>query len=212
MYVEAMVGFDVREIQSNFAEMWTPDRQALYLLRTDLDKPLSTDDMVWLRVFRNVKVDLPTWVWEPVLVSARIDLPAWVGPRHDTWENLKQMQAFMVEHRAELSPMRYWTIAITQCVSPEEVAAWYPIVPPDVAPEWTFLGYDVSDYFLLSGLMNCGYQTEDGDLKGQWAHKLNRYHLFDKMDDALAFAQFSDGRVKEHAPFFAYGIYVIDRY
>jgi len=59
--------------------------------------------------------------------------------------------------------------------------------------------------------MNCGYTAEDGDLKGPWADKLNRYHLFEKMDDVLDYARYTDGRVKEHAPFFAYGIYVIGR-
>jgi hypothetical protein len=212
MYVEAMVGFDAREMQTHFVETWSLERQATFLLRTDLDKPLSTDDMVWIPLFRNAKYDLPNWVLELPFSSIRIALPTWIGPRHDTWENLEQMQSFMREHQAELDGKRYWTIAITQCVSPDEAAAWYPIVPPEVAPDWTLLGYDVSDYFLLSGLMNCGYTAEDGDVKGQWAGKLNRYHLFKKSDDALAFARFSDERVKEHAPFFAYGIYLIDKH
>ena len=212
MFVEAMVGFDAREMQTDFAEMWSSDRQALYLLRTNLNKPLSTDDMVWVRLFRSAKSDLPAWVWEPVFPNARIELPVWVGPRHDLWENLEAMQAFMREHQAALDGMQYWTIAITQCVSPEESPDWYPIVPPEVAPEWSFLGYDVSDYYLLSGLMNCGYRAEDGDLKAQWADKLNHYHLFDKMDDALEFARLRGGQIKEHAPFFAFGIYVIEKH
>jgi hypothetical protein len=212
MFVEAMVGFDAREMLTDFVETWSLERQARYLLRTDLDRPLSTDDMVWMSLFYNAKFDHASWFWEQPYARERIALPAWVGPRHDTWENLEQMQTFMNEHQAELEGKRYWTIAIAQCVSPEEAAAWYPIMPPEVAPEWILLGYDVSDYFLLSGLMNCGYIAEDGDLKGQWANKLNRYHLFEKMEDALVFARYTDERVKEHAPFFAYGIYLIEKH
>ena len=208
MFVEAMVGFDAREMQTRFAETWSSQRRALYLLRTDLDKPLSTDDMVWEPIFRWANTEIPDWAY---FRSVRLELPQWTGPRQATWENLEQMQSFLGEYQPELDGIPYWTIAITQCVSAEEAAAWYPILPPTVAPEWSLLGYDVSDYFLLSGLMNCGYTAEDGDLKGPWADKLNRYHLFEKMDDVLDYARYTDGRVKEHAPFFAYGIYVIGR-
>ncbi len=208
MYEEAIVGFDAREMQTHFSETWSADRLENFLLRTDLDRPLSTDDMVWESMFGRANTDIPDWA---DFRSVRLELPKWTGPRQATWENLELMQSFLREHQADLDGIPYWIIAITQCISPEEAAAWYPIMPPKVAPEWSRLGYDVSDYYLLSGLMNCGYRAEDGDVKGPWAGKLNCYHLFDKMQDALEFAQFSDGRIKEHAPFFAYGIYVIER-
>jgi hypothetical protein len=210
MFVEAMVGFDAREMQMQFAETWSPERQALYLLRTDLDRPLSTDGWVWKSMFGKARIEIDGWVYEPPYSSPRIELPK--ERFSSTWENLEQMQAFMREHQAELDGKSYWTIAITRCISPEEVADWYYIIPPEVAPEWELLGYDVSDEVLLSGLMNCGYTAEDGDLKGQWVDKLNRYHLFDNVDDALDYARYTDGRVKEHAPFFAYGIYVIEKH
>jgi hypothetical protein len=211
MYIEAIVRFDAREMDTNFAETWSPQRQATFLLRTDLDKPLSTDSWVWESMFGRTRIEFSDWAYETVYPTPRIELPKWTGSGQDTRESLEQMQAFMSEHQAELDGKRYWTIAITQCVSPEEAATWYPI-PPEVQPEWSLLGYDVSDYSRLSGLMNCGYTAEDGDLRGQWASKLNRYHLFEKVEDALDYARLTDGRVKEHAPFSAYGIYVIERY
>ena len=40
-----------------------------------------------------------------------------------------------------------------------------------------------------------------------WAPLLNKWHLFDNLGDATAFADVTEQRVPEHAPFFAYGIY-----
>jgi len=98
MFVEAMVGFDAREMQTRFAETWSSQRRALYLLRTDLDKPLSTDDMVWEPIFRWANTEIPDWAY---FRSVRLELPQWTGPRQATWENLEQMQSFLGEYQPD---------------------------------------------------------------------------------------------------------------
>ena len=73
---------------------------------------------------------------------------------------------------------------------------------------YDLLGYDVADYYLMSGLANCGYSPEEAaSLAPAWAPLLNEWHLFDNPADATAFAAVTAKRVPEHAPFFAYGIY-----
>lgn len=69
--------------------------------------------------------------------------------------------------------------------------------------EAEFLGYDIGDHMLISGLMNCGFRESDWadfDLE-QYVPHLNRWHLFDELEPALEFKKMSDIRVKEHAPF-----------
>ena len=74
--------------------------------------------------------------------------------------------------------------------------------------KYDLLGYDVADYYLMSGLANCGYTPEEAaSLAPAWAPRLNEWHLFGNPADAMAFAVVTAERVPEHAPFFAYGIY-----
>ncbi len=40
-----------------------------------------------------------------------------------------------------------------------------------------------------------------------WGPHLNEDHLFTDPDQACAFREASDARVREHAPFFVYGLY-----
>jgi len=118
-----------------------------------------------------------------------------------------------VEEQAELNLMNYWNIGITQFVIPElyaEMKALYQITPSEIAPEWLLLGFDVSDEYLLSGLMNVACTPDEHELKAKWSTKLNNYHLFETLEDALSFSSLSNERVQEHSPFFVYGIYMID--
>jgi hypothetical protein len=74
----------------------------------------------------------------------------------------------------------------------------------------TSLGFDVSDGFLLSCLTNCGYREDEVEaLRARWTSCLNVHHLFTRAADASAFRDMSNARVKEHAPFFVYGIRLV---
>jgi hypothetical protein len=78
---------------------------------------------------------------------------------------------------------------------------------PDQA---SLIGFDVADYWLMSGLANCGYSPEEAaSLTPVWAPLLNEWHLFSTLADATAYAEVTDQRVPEHAPFYAYGIYAV---
>jgi hypothetical protein len=75
--------------------------------------------------------------------------------------------------------------------------------------DWSFLGFDVADGSLVSGLSNCGYTQADIEpLSRQWGPTLNEHHLFVGLDDASRFRDLADRRVTEHAPFFIFGLYV----
>jgi hypothetical protein len=79
-----------------------------------------------------------------------------------------------------------------------------PELPGD-SSEWTSLGFDVCEAVGYSGLMNCGYEAELRDgLARTWAPRLDGHHLLQTLEDADAFRELSDQRVREHAPFLVY--------
>ena len=85
-----------------------------------------------------------------------------------------------------------------------------PMTPKERNPDWPFLGFDVGDGGLLSGLMNCGYEdAERKALAEEWGPRLNEHHLFKDAESALAFRLMSNRRVAENAPFFVYGVWLI---
>jgi hypothetical protein len=88
--------------------------------------------------------------------------------------------------------------------------------PEKISTDWTFLGYDIIDGAFggeLSGLTNCGYNKVDKKTieSNKWENDLNSYHLFNSIDIANEFRKFTNNRVNEHAPFYIFGIYLIER-
>ena len=88
---------------------------------------------------------------------------------------------------------------------PREIAR-----PHTLDSGWEYLGCDVSDFLGVSGLSNAGFLPDREDteaLRREWAHRLNRHHLFDDLADARAFQALADQRVSEHSPFFVMGLW-----
>jgi hypothetical protein len=74
---------------------------------------------------------------------------------------------------------------------------------------WSFLGYDVIDAYLQSDLSNQVFFAGEGPaaMQAAWAPHLNDNHLFDAVDVAQSFAEFSNTRDTDHAPFFVCGLW-----
>jgi len=186
-----LVGFDLREARSS---TWTGEKRSLYLLRDDITRPLSVDPMVWPSCFPEVE----RTEWRGVL---------------DHWSDLAVM--FDAAARARIDQQVSRLIAtevMLEMLAAEVRAEWLSkhleeTSPSRLGPEWTLLGYDVADQWLLSGLSNCGYvRSERAGLQPKWAQRLNGHHLFRDPADAFAFAEVTNHRVPEHAPFFVYGL------
>ena len=194
-YSEFLIGFDARVPSVTIRNSWGPERVEQYLLK-EVPSPLSVDVIVWPDVFH----------------AGGIQLPDWVGPRQWLWDSLQRLQ----EHVETVKPvMPYWTIAVSQWLPENEIAMLksdYRIEPSSVRTQWTLLGFDVADYYLLSGLMNAGYTDSERETYRQdWGHHLNRHHLFEDLDTALKFKVLTDERVQEHSPFYVYGIYLVEQ-
>jgi hypothetical protein len=195
-----LLGFDAREMWQEFHITWSQERKANFLLRHDIEKPLSTDTMVWPSVFDEVGELAP---------------PVYRGSL-SLWDDLRKMGDF-IEARWITTSMPFWIVGVTLIsgdFSSQQEAMGYPTLPtlnlPAGSEDWTLLGYDVSDHSLLSGLSNCGYwEEEKPEYKKRWGQHLNRYHLFAEVQPAIEFKEITDLRVPEHAPFFVYGLYLI---
>jgi hypothetical protein len=197
-----LLGFDVRPFSEELDNDGASSDQ--FHLRKDLIRPLSTDTMVW-----GSALDIPE------VEGAQ---PEWTGPFQDLWENLADVEEFVASQPSILA-LRSWVIAIGRIRCADAEAEFGPnegvvfeydgVVPSKVQPEWEFLGFDVSDYFQLSGLTNCGYTGEDQAESSQFGKGLNRYHLFTDFKIADKFRRFSDRRVEEHAPFFVHALFKI---
>jgi hypothetical protein len=177
--MEATIGFDLRSAAPD--PSWTVDRRTRYLLRRDVTSVRSVDPIVWVR--------------PPELPPA----PEING----LWPDLSDLLAAArtLDH-ADAMAVRI-TALEEDGPAPESAGTTGP-----AAERYDLLGYDVADYDLLGGLTNCGYTPEEAaSLAPVWAPLLNTWHLFDNLGDATAFADVTEQRVPEHAPFFAYGIY-----
>jgi hypothetical protein len=202
---DLLLGFDAREMWLGPQEYWPDSRKKMYLLRYDVVRPLSTDTLVWRAVFD---------------ADTSLQRPQWTGPIQNLWDNVATLQEYMdTAWSARTFP--YWIIAVTlqeDVCDSEDLQEWYArasnIIPSLRDPAWAFLGYDVSDKWLLSGLSNCGYGTNESKiqiLRDTYASDLNEHHLFDAIKPAVDFMHVSDERVQAHAPFFVFGIWLIKK-
>lgn len=203
MLSEQLLGYDAREMWLNYTEQWSADRRAGYLLKQDLTKPLSVDRGVWQSVMETV------FPFAEILIQYR---NGW----YNLWYALPLMQAhFAAIWTVDVQP--YWMIAVTIVVEEqqEEEQDAYSIDrkwlnPNQIDPHWTFLGYDVADPDLWSSLTNWCYDRDEAQLlRDRWEAKLNSYHLFENMEDAIEFAEWSDLEQTGHAPYQVFGLYLI---
>jgi hypothetical protein len=222
VWEECLLGFDARKMSAACDEIWNKERRSRFLIRTDAEKILSTDTMVWPSAFgMPVKSYTPEGLRLPIFTEGpRIPDELWTGMNGRLWEDLEVLNDFLETHSGALQKP-YLLLAVTCEVSLQRAAIedrnqkqgfgpWLGRARPDVANlGWTCLGYDVSDWSMISGLTNCGYtpdEISELNRKG-WTKKLNENHLFSTIEAAHEFRRYTDLRVKEHAPFFVYGMY-----
>jgi hypothetical protein len=210
-FEEMLLGFDAREMWLSEMSTLGPGggRPAQFLLLEVLDDVLSADWMVWPSIFKT-RVSLDR--------RPKLPQPDWIGPNAPFWEDLNALRNAIPHGYGSEHP--HWLIAATWHTDlgfEEEARLEGKILGPHPArttPEhrdraWSFLGFDVTDPG-ISGLSNCGYDdTERESLAAAWAHRLNRYHLFESLEAAFEFRTLTNARVPEHAPFFVIGLWLI---
>ena len=200
MYEEMVIGFDVREMWLEPEALTVHENwKDIFLLRKQIKKVLTTGNS-WPSVF-----DVDDQLDE-------LDVPRWHGGLKN---NLQKMEDYVtMGWGSQWKPC--WITAVTKLVDSEWKQMMhqegYPINPRDLDENWTLLGYDVSNEWLLSGLSGLGYYPEEVQTLGKnWGRYLNEYHLLTDLQQAIDFQKMTDERVADHAPFFVYGLYLIRR-
>jgi len=176
---------------------WDISRRETFLLKDDVDMVLSSDQSVWSSIFD---------VWQ-------LELPTNFGWVQGLWSKLDNLQEFVVSSNISAKSL-CWTMGVTQfldeMVIDETGLAILSFNPSSVQESWSFLGYDVAEQPLLSGLSNMGYRDDDKSYAiNRFAHALNNYHLFDNYDTAQEFVMWNQSRDVAHGPWFVTGIYKI---
>ncbi len=199
---ERVAGYDARDLSLS-ASLWTGTRRNTYLYRLDVTQPLSADTTVWPSVF---KPGTPE-------ASSRFG-------HQDSWASLDALRAATVEYFKAHDLIPFHTVAITLVLgdhSRNDDLDWSSIIPPTQPPSraesWSFLGFDVCDAWLLSALMNYGFDSTKEDvtaLRKTWGSRLNRFHLFTELPPAIDFKHASDRRLhRDHTPCFVFGLWLV---
>jgi hypothetical protein len=214
MSAEWLLGYDARAEASGLTGLWPVGRRELFLLRADVAMPLSVDTLVWPSVFDTGQgIGLPRPERER-LHLAGMSKPAYTGVNAGLWEDLAALRRYLGEHSREVGPHRIIAVSRWSGSGAGLAAVGLDLArtsPQRPDSQWRRLGYDVADGSLLSGLSNCGYRPEEAaPLRAQWAARLNDAHLFDDPNEAGRFCAVADARVPEHAPFFVYGLHLVE--
>ena len=197
------LGYDVRSDWKTDPADWSEKRRDLYLINKEVSRPLSTDRSVWPSLFDVLEFSEERTIQENVCQL------------YDDSNELKDM----AQKISKKNKLPWVLIAITllwETVAKNERGMWSEFlhclsVKPLNLPETAkWMGFDVSDQAFLSGLTNCGYdRIQKSELIAKWGPHLNEFHLFHHFDQANDFKDFTNGRVKEHAPFYVYGIWML---
>ena len=212
--VRHLLGFDIRIGKPGEACPWADEQKEMFLLKLDVARVLSVDQMVWPSVFG----------------PDGLGRPDYVGFFAPFWECLEEMVAVaQTLGDAALQSSLVGTGLRLDLCDQEERLTWrrflrgispsgevgralaeaQPRIPSE---DWRLLGYDVGDFSGLSGLSNCGFISLEDDqleMRRQWGPLLNIHHLFADPIAAREFKLVSDRRVREHAPFSVYELWEI---
>jgi len=199
---QEILGYQLRESAYNVVPLWPVARREKYLLNPETRLPLSADRRVWPLASLP---DLADQVFKDFVM----------GPNEaPNGLNLYQLKGSLT--RKMLSAVG--DNCVVGIAVDSEVAALFR-VQNSIADQHSvepsrlqFLGFDVCDQRLTSGLMNCGVATADHEkLRAGYAASINPFGLFDHKDVAVRFASEIGRTVPEHAPFFPIGLFVVGR-
>ncbi|MGP5495223.1 hypothetical protein ACTXMK_14225 [Psychrobacter celer] len=178
-----LVGFSINKLTID--PDWTIKRRQDYLINKHVIIPKSVDANVWEEVHNidkmtgeDIVYNLPKWKNKDLLIE-------------NTLYDISQKD----------------NVLSTFILFSEEVAFdEYPKI--NSLNNLFFLGYDVADEGATSGLSNCSYTPSELDFcVEKFGFNLNKHGLFENLDIANEFTEYTNTREPQHAPFYIYGIY-----
>jgi len=209
--MSTIVGFDIRTCNPATLEMvWGPEERKYFLLRPEIACPISVDTAVTRSIFEFEADATSETGLGPIVIEGegahQCALRLWANLRNmkDTavaagmpTENVKVIAITALDTEVLLRNDQQWREILNEDVSPNNITS-----------DWKFLGLDVADIDLTSGLSNCTFDLRrDKSFISEWSKRINKHGLIENQKEAEAFAMLLNENVPEHAPFALYGIY-----
>ena len=157
--VHSVVGYDARERYLPNDAIWTTETPKEFLLRQDVVKLLSTDGLIWPSIFDTAEAPAFTAAERSKRGLNGLPLPEWIGPNRPLWDDFEKLKEYA--SKVDLASRPFWLIAITLDSDKDTEPFSAPLIQFTRSVSWQFLGFDVSDSGLLSGLSNCGYDASE---------------------------------------------------
>ncbi len=206
-----LVGFDVRIAAGTGAAVDSAFYRKSFLVEPTCEALMTVDAMIW-----------------PEALTSANGEPRWRGHFADLWDNLEAMESALREQpkrsggEAEIAVaihvdgltvsqkrhLRPTLFGVSPDGTPSERLA--RTSPTGLDSRWTFEGLDVADLSLTSALTNCGLPATGAArrrFRATWGPHVNDRHLFRSLAYAHRFRVVSDRRVREHRPFFVFGLW-----
>jgi len=154
-----VLGFDLRvPLNESTGCRWSESRRARFLIRPEVQIPVSVDRAVWPAAVESPRDENPLNLWNSIS-----------GMLNSVPEGAGSTEA----------PV---PIQIGALVDERSSQYWHPIFDGylrrgedrDVRFVTEELGYDVADQYLLSGISNCMLSTEElTNIRKKWAERIN---------------------------------------
>ena len=213
-----LLGYDIRLTADAYvAQRWTGQHRETFLLRPETRWPVSVDSSVWPTVFRYTD-QKSGFLGVPLAEEVQAAQPDFAHRVLDLWQDPEAMRhalkqsdaapslagktvemAVTLSADASVADIRRWSGLF------EDADAFRTRQPP---AHWQFLGFDVADDAMTSGLSNCGFtEAEKPETQARFGGHLNYFGLFQRWTDADQFRMACNTRIPEHSPFYVFGIH-----
>lgn len=186
------LGFDIREpLNCHWESFWTHERRTKFLIRPEIQWPLSVDNMVWPSVaVSRMPAALNLWFSIGQILEVLPDL---------AFQNADSPVLIEIGAVHDDQSSQYWE---------DLVNGWpQPRGEYEIKTGVQELGYDIADRYLLSGLSNCMLDpTELAGIRRAFSQRINSFGLFDQVGHAADLRIVYNELIPEHAPFCVYRI------
>lgn len=174
-----------------------------YELCTEKTAIFTVDSSVWPSIFRI----------DPRTASA-IDSHRTI---QDLWSNRDSMRDCLIESRQLTGNILEVCFSLYAETGKDWDITWSSIaetinIHPGAALDcvgWDLMGHDIADRFLLSSLANYfgPFHEKHSYLSSIYCPRINDFHLFDTVDDAIEYRSNSSPLASDHSPFFIFSVY-----
>ncbi len=233
-----IIGYDLRIPLEGLPGLWSGERIATYLVRSDLPFALSVDTNVWPKALTDCIYEHEWGVLNGRELWNDYEVLLSTASRETKKEDKNRVICITLENAYF---QQYKNLFNGTEAEPHWKFEFNDLKPIPLDDTWTFLGYDIADAWLLSYLSNMGTgkssflsnPSKEKTLKRSSDHKrelrslpslneaktcfplsnsggkaLNDFNLVSEYNDVPYAIECANTHAPEHAPFFPFGLFM----